>query len=213
MTKDYDFKAIEKKWRARWEAAGAHQVDLEQAEHPFFNLMMFPYPSAEGLHMGNMFAFVGSDIQGRYKKALGYDVFEPMGFDAFGMHSENHALKTGRHPCEMVPKNIEYFRERQLKRIGNMFDWRHEINTTDPSYYRWTQWIFLKLYKAGLAYRKNAPVNWCPSCKTVLADEQAKGGSCERCGSAVEKRSMRQWFFRITNYGNSSAGLELIRLH
>ena len=200
MKTTYSFSEIEKKWRRRWEESGAHRPDMKDAKKPYYNLMMFPYPSAEGLHIGNMYAFVGSDIQGRYRKALGYDVFEPMGFDAFGMHSENYALKTGQHPWTMVPKNIEYFREEQLKRIGNMFDWTHQVSTTDPEYYRWTQWIFLKAYKAGLAYRKDAPVNWCPSCKTVLADEQAEGGQCERCDSEVTTRKMNQWFFRITKY-------------
>ncbi len=190
MNTKYNFKEIEDKWRGRWEESGAHQPDIKDAKRPYYNLMMFPYPSAEGLHIGNMFAFVGSDVQGRYRKSLGYDVFEPMGFDAFGMHSENHALKTRWHPWKMVPKNIEYFREQQLKLIGNMFDWRHEVTTTDPDYYRWTQWIFLKLYESGLAYRKDAPVNWCPSCKTVLADEQAKGDRCEQCDSVVETRKM-----------------------
>jgi leucyl-tRNA synthetase len=195
-----DHSKIEEKWTERWAASHFHQPDLTRSERPFYNLMMFPYPSAEGLHVGNMFAFVGSDVQGRYKRACGYDVLEPMGFDAFGMHSENHAIKTSRHPWEMVPENIEFFRERQLKRIGNMFDWRCQVSTTEAQYYQWTQWIFVQLLKAGLAYQKTAPVNWCPSCRTVLANEQAEGGTCERCDSVVETRHMKQWFFRITDY-------------
>ena len=200
MKSKYNHKIIEEKWTGSWEEKRTHRPDLKGARRPFYNLMMFPYPSAEGLHVGNIFAFVGSDIQGRYKKARGYDVFEPIGFDAFGMHSENYALKTGMHPWFMIEENIKRFREKQLKRIGNMFDWSHEISTTDPEYYRWTQWIFLKLYKMGLAYRKNDEVNWCPSCKTVLADEQAEDGRCERCSTSVQRRNMKQWFFRITAY-------------
>jgi leucyl-tRNA synthetase len=200
MKSKYNHKKIEEKWNRSWEEKRTYRPDLKRASRPFYNLMMFPYPSAEGLHVGNVFSFVGSDIQGRYKKARGYDVFEPIGFDAFGMHSENYALKTGTHPWFMIEENIKRFREKQLKRIGNMFDWSHEISTTDPEYYRWTQWIFLKLYKMGLAYRKNDEVNWCPSCKTVLADEQAEDGRCERCSTSVQRRNMKQWFFRITAY-------------
>jgi leucyl-tRNA synthetase len=200
MESGYPYRAVEQKWIERWEREKAYQPDLATAKRPFYNLMMFPYPSAEGLHVGNLFAFVGSDIQGRFRKAQGFDLFEPMGFDAFGMHSENYALKVGEHPRHMIPRNIERFREKQLKRLGNMFDWSHELDTTDPSYYRWTQWIFLKLYEANLAYRKSGDVNWCPSCKTVLANEQVEGGQCERCDAPVGKRSMEQWFLRITAY-------------
>jgi leucyl-tRNA synthetase len=161
--------------------------------------MMFPYPSAEGLHVGNMFAFTGADAYGRFKRLQGYDVFEPIGFDAFGIHSENYAIKEGINPAILIPQNIENFR-RQLKRIGGMFDWRHELSTTDPRYYKWTQWIFLQLLKAGKAYKKRAAVNWCPKDKTVLANEQVIDGRCERCGTVVEQRTLEQWFFRITEY-------------
>lgn len=198
----YEHRVIEQKWSQRWNEEQTYAVDLAGAERPYYNLMMFPYPSAEGLHVGNLFAFVGSDIHGRFMRARGYDVFEPMGFDAFGIHSENHAISAGSHPARLVPSNIEHFRENQLKRGGAMFDWSHQVSTTDPDYYRWTQWIFIQLYKAGLAYQKSAPVNWCPSCKTVLANEQAEGGSCERCNSTVEQRDMRQWFFRTTSYAD-----------
>jgi leucyl-tRNA synthetase len=199
VSETYDHHAVEAKWAGRWEREGTYRVDLGEATRPFYNLLMFPYPSAEGLHVGNMFAFTGGDVYGRYMRAQGMDVFEPMGFDAFGMHSENFALKAGLHPARLVPRSVAAFR-RQFKRIGGIFDWAHEVNTTDPSYYRWTQWIFLQLYRAGLAYQAEAAVNWCPSCKTVLADEQAEGGVCERCGSKVERRLMRQWFLRITAY-------------
>lgn len=194
----YQHRAIEEKWRKRWAETNINKVDLEKAEKPFYNLMMFPYPSAEGLHVGNVFAFVGSDVQGRFHRMNGYDVFEPIGFDAFGMHSENFALKIGSHPAVMVPKNIDNFRENQLKKVGNMYDWDHEVDTTSPDYYKWTQWIFTQLYKAGLAYRNEAPVNWCPSCKTVLAAEQVIDGECERCTTEVTKKEMAQWFFKTT---------------
>ena len=207
MTSDkYDHRVIEQKWSRLWDQHKIYTIDLYGAKRPYYNLMMFPYPSAEGLHVGNVFAFVGSDIHGRFMRAQGYDVFEPMGFDAFGIHSENYAITVQNHPAKLVPNNIENFRENQLKRIGAMFDWSHEVSTTDPEYYRWTQWIFLQLYKAGLAYQKDAPVNWCPSCKTVLANEQAEEGLCERCGSVVEQRKTRQWFFRTTAYAERLLG-------
>src|SRR3982074_377761 len=142
---------------ASLEAKG-HAPALDRAARPFYNLMMFPYPSAEGLHVGNMFAFTGADIYGRFKRLNGYDVFEPIGYDAFGIHSENYALSVGTHPAKLIPQNIATFR-RQLKRFGGMFDWRHELSTTDPRYYKWTQWIFLQLFKAGIAFRKKAAVN------------------------------------------------------
>ncbi len=196
----YDPQAVEAKWRQRWEARGTNRVDLERAARPFYNLMMFPYPSAEGLHVGNVFAFVGSDIYGRYRRLAGADVFEPIGFDAFGIHSENYALKVNLHPAALIPRNIARFRE-QLRRVGLMVNWDHELSTTDPAYYKWTQWIFLQLFKAGLAYRKQAPVNWCPECKTVLANEQVIDGYCERHpDTAVTQRTLEQWFFAITKY-------------
>ena len=195
----YDPATLEAKWQGRWAERHTNEPDLDRATRPFYNLMMFPYPSAEGLHVGNMFAFTGADIYGRFKRLQGYDVFEPMGFDAFGIHSENYALTIGTNPAKLIPQNIATFR-RQLRRFGGMFDWRHELSTTDPAYYKWTQWLFLKLYHAGLAYKKRAAVNWCPKDKTVLANEQVIDGRCERCGTAVEQRSLEQWFFRITDF-------------
>jgi leucyl-tRNA synthetase len=197
----YHPEVIEPKWEARWAELRTNETDLDEALKPFFNLMMFPYPSAEGLHVGNMFAFTGADTYGRFKRLRGWNVFEPIGFDAFGIHSENYAIKLGINPAELIPRNIENFR-RQLKRMGAMFDWRHELSTTDPGYYKWTQWIFVQLFKAGKAYKKAAPVNWCPSCKTVLANEQVINGACERCGTPVEQRTLEQWFFRITEYAD-----------
>src|SRR6267154_4827390 len=195
----YDPQAVEAQWQARWAERHTNEPDLDRAARPFYNLMMFPYPSAEGLHVGNMFAFTGADIYGRFKRLQGYDVFEPMGFDAFGIHSENYALNIGTNPAKLIPQNIATFR-RQLRRFGAMYDWRHELSTTDPAYYKWTQWLFVQLFKAGLAYKKRAAVNWCPKDKTVLANEQVIDGLCERCDTLVEQRFLDQWFFRITNY-------------
>jgi leucyl-tRNA synthetase len=195
----YDPQVVETAWQARWAQRHTNEPDLDRPRAPFYNLMMFPYPSAEGLHVGNMFAFTGADIYGRFQRLQGHDVFEPIGFDAFGIHSENYALSVGTNPARLIPQNIENFR-RQLRRFGGMFDWRHELSTTDPGYYKWTQWLFLQLFAAGLAYRKRAAVNWCPKDKTVLANEQVINGRCERCGTAVEQRALEQWFFRITDY-------------
>ncbi|MBP7560678.1 MAG: leucine--tRNA ligase [Armatimonadetes bacterium] len=196
----YDHRAVEAKWRQVWEERGYHEPDLDAAARPYYNLMMFPYPSAEGLHVGNVYAFTGADIHGRYKRMCGYDVFEPMGFDAFGIHSENYAIKIGDHPRTLIRRNVRNFRENQLKRIGARFDWAHQVNTTEPEYYRWTQWVFIRMFEQGLAYRKKAAVNWCPSCMTVLADEQVIADRCERCDALVTQRELDQWFFRITDY-------------
>jgi leucyl-tRNA synthetase len=196
----YDFAAFEARWREEWEARGLYRVDIERPRQPYYNLMMFPYPSAEGLHVGNVYAFVGSDIHGRWQAMRGYEVFEPMGFDAFGIHSENFAIQKGLHPAALTARNVTRFRETQLKRIGNRFDWSHEVNSTDPAYYRWTQWIFTQLFRMGLAERKTGIVNWCPNDRTVLADEQVINGHCERCGALVERRSLPHWALRITKY-------------
>ncbi|MFC1661037.1 leucine--tRNA ligase [Gemmatimonadota bacterium] len=193
---------VEGKWQKIWDERGTNtfsQEELRQAEDPFYNLMMFPYPSAEGLHVGNIYAFTGADVHGRFQRLTGKTVFEPIGFDAFGIHSENFALKQGINPMDLIPRNVANF-TRQLRRIGGMFDWDHTVDTTDPHYYRWTQWIFVQLFKAGLAERKEASVNWCPSCMTVLANEQVVSGLCERCDTPVEQRRIAQWFFRITDY-------------
>jgi leucyl-tRNA synthetase len=197
----YQPEVVEAKWQARWAERHINEPDLDRAARPFYNLMMFPYPSAEGLHVGNMFAFTGADTYGRFKRLQGFDVFEPIGYDAFGIHSENYAIAQGINPGKLIPQNIANFR-RQLRRIGGMFDWRHELSTTDPGYYKWTQWIFLQLFKAGKAYKKAAAVNWCPKDKTVLANEQVINGHCERCDSLVEQRFLEQWFFRITDYAD-----------
>jgi leucyl-tRNA synthetase len=196
----YDPPAIEAKWQERWARERTNEPDLDRPRRPYYNLMMFPYPSAEGLHVGNMFAFTGADIYGRFQRLRGHDVFEPIGFDAFGIHSENYALTVGTNPALLIPRNIETFR-RQLKRFGGMFDWRHELSTTDPRYYKWTQWIFLQLFHAGLASRQQAAVNWCPKDMSVVANEQVINGYCERHpDTKVEQRFLAQWFFAITRY-------------
>jgi leucyl-tRNA synthetase len=195
----YDPSQVELKWQETWRDLETNTVDVANAPDPFYALMMFPYPSAEGLHVGNLFAFVGNDIYGRFQRLQGHNVFEPLGYDAFGIHSENYALKVQKHPTDLIPQNITNFR-RQLERAGLMVDWTHSLSTTDPDYYKWTQWVFLQLLKQGLAYKKQAAVNWCPSCKTVLANEQVIGGACERCDTPVEQRFLSQWFFRISDY-------------
>ncbi len=200
-TLKYNPQEIEDKWQKVWNEKGTYNVNLDNSDKPFFNLMMFPYPSAEGLHVGNMYAFTGADIYGRFQRMQGNDVLEPIGLDGFGIHSENYAIKVGRNPKEQAKVSQENF-YRQLRMIGNGFDWSRKLETYDPNYYKWTQWIFIQLFKQGLAYRKKSPVNFCPSDKTVLADEQVIDGKCERCGSIVEKRNLEQWFFEITKYAD-----------
>jgi leucyl-tRNA synthetase len=200
MDERYDRRVVEEKWKRRWSERGAVRVDLSGARRPYYNLMMFPYPSAEGLHIGHAFAFTGGDIHGRFRRMQGWNVFQPMGFDAFGIHAENYALNVSQKPQDLVPRVTANFR-RQLDRLGAMFEWEHQVDTTHPDYYRWTQWIFLQLYKHGLAFRRKAPVNWCPRCKTVLANEQVVDGYCERHWDVkVEQRFLEQWFFGITRY-------------
>lgn len=209
----YDHKKIEAKWQKKWAKAKTFSPDLDKAKKPFYNLMMFPYPSAAGLHVGHTYAFGGADAYGRFKRLEGYSVFEPMGFDAFGIHSENYAIKVKSHPRELIAKTTAYFRENQMKRYGGMWDWTRQIDTTDPKYYKWTQWLFTKLFKNGLVERKEAALNWCPSCKTVLSDEQVEKklksqnanlktetNICERCKNEVERKETEQWFFKITDY-------------
>ncbi len=197
----YDHKKIEGKWQAKWREERVYEPDLDASKHPFYNLMMFPYPSAEGLHVGNMYAFTGSDIYGRMKRMQGNDVFEPIGLDGFGIHSENYALKIGAHPMDQAAVSQKRFYG-QLEKIGNGFAWDERLETYDPEYYRWTQWIFAEMFRRGLAYRKKQSVNWCPKDQTVLADEQVENGKCERCGTEVVKKELEQWFFKITAYAD-----------
>lgn len=196
---NYNHTEIEAKWQKYWEDYKINKIDLDGAHKPFYNLMMFPYPSAEGLHIGSVYTFTGIDAYGRFKRMLGFDVFEPFGLDGFGIHSENYAIKIKENILKVSARTEKHYYE-QMHRTGNMIDWSRTVETYDPKYYKWTQWLFVQLFKAGLAYRKEADVNWCPSCKTVLSDEQVIDGKCERCGSEVEKKSMNQWFFKITKY-------------
>ncbi len=175
MPKDFDYQKIEKRWQESWLKNRIYEPDFKKAKRPFYNLMMFPYPSAEGLHVGNVYAFVGSDIYGRFNRMQGCDVFEPIGLDGFGIHSENYAIKMGEHILDVSKRTEKHFYE-QLHLIGNQYDWSRKLETYKPEYYKWTQWLFLQMYQAGLAYRAKAPVNWCPSCKTVLSDEQVVSG-------------------------------------
>ncbi len=199
----YDPKEIESRWRARWEESGLYRTNLRDDSRPkYYNLMEFPYPSAEGLHVGHVYTYSGADTNGRFRRMQGYNVFEPMGFDAFGIHSENYALKQGINPMDLTARTVRRYRDEQMVRLGCMWDWSHEVNTSQPDYYRWTQWLFLQMYRAGLAVRKSAPVNWCPSCLTVLANEQVINGRCERCDTEVVQKEMVQWFFKITEYAD-----------
>jgi leucyl-tRNA synthetase len=196
---EYKPTHIEKKWQKNWEDGKTFSLDINSSKNPYYCLMMFPYPSAEGLHVGNMYAFTGADVYARYQRMKGLDVFEPIGLDGFGIHSENFALKVGKNPKELSKISEKNF-YRQLREIGNSFDLTRTLETYDPDYYKWTQWIFITLFKNGLAYRKKSSVNWCPSCKTVLSDEQVINGECERCGTRVTKKDLEQWFFKITKY-------------
>lgn len=198
---DYNPREIEKKWQKRWEEDKLYEVKEDDPRPKFYALTMFPYTSGD-LHIGHWYAMAPSDAYARYKRMCGYNVLHPMGFDAFGLPAENAAIKKGIHPYIWTMNNIENMR-RQLKSMGPCYDWSREVITCLPEYYKWTQWLFLKLYKAGLAYRAKAPVNWCPSCQTVLANEQVVGaGFCERCGTEVTKKELEQWFFRITKYAD-----------
>ena len=202
MRKDiYDFKKIEGKWQIIWEKESLYEVKEDNSKKKFYILDMFPYPSAEGLHVGHPEGYTASDIIARKRMMEGLNVLHPMGWDAFGLPTENYALKMKIHPKIATANNINNFK-RQIKRFGFSYDWSREINTSDPSYYKWTQWIFLKMYENGLAYEADIPINWCPSCKTGLANEEVVNGSCERCGAKIERRNMRQWMLKITAYAD-----------
>jgi len=192
-------RSIDEKWQKKWKETNLYHFDINSDKPKMYLLEMFSYPSASKLHMGHWWNYSLPDSWGRMKRMQGYNVFHPMGFDAFGLPAENFAIKTGIHPKDSTEENIATM-EQQLSSIGCTYDWSHEIKTCEPAYYKWTQWLFIQLYKHGLAYKKEALVNWCPKCNTVLANEQAAGGVCERCGSTVEQRNMSQWFFKITDY-------------
>lgn len=194
-----DIKKIEKKWQTIWEKEKLGTFKNKNVDKKYYCLEMFSYPSAAKLHLGHWYNYGPTDSFVRYKKMKGFEVFQPMGFDAFGLPAENYAIKTGIHPMDSTKQNIANM-EQTLREMGAMFDWDAEIKTCYEDYYKWTQWLFLKLYDNGLAYRKEAPVNWCPGCKTVLANEQVINGECERCGSTIVKKDLTQWFFKITAY-------------
>jgi leucyl-tRNA synthetase len=196
----YPYSEIESKWQKFWDDNNVHKTDLSKTENKLYCLVMFSYPSGAKLHCGHWYNYGPTDSWARYKKLKGFNVFEPMGFDAFGLPAENYAIKTGIHPYDSTMTNIRDIRQ-QLKNIGCMYDWDSELMTCVPEYYKWNQWLFLQLYKKGLAYRKNAPVNWCPKDQTVLANEQVQAdGTCERCGTLVIQKNLTQWFFKITDY-------------
>lgn len=193
--------AIDKKWQKKWEETELYKFDNKKTDNKLYVLEMFSYPSGSNLHAGHWFNYGPVDSWARMKRMQGYNVFQPMGFDAFGLPAENYAIKTGIHPKDSTLKNIATM-EKQLKAMGAMFNWDNEVVTCLPDYYKWTQWVFLKLYEKGLAYRKKAPVNWCPSCNTVLANEQVVDGHCERCETEVTKKDLTQWFLKITDYAD-----------
>jgi len=199
MPSEYDFAKIEAKWQERWEADGAFNASDDRSLDKFYVLIEFPYPSGAGLHVGHPRSYTALDTVARKRRMQGQNVLYPIGWDAFGLPTENFAIKTGTHPRVVTEKNIANFR-RQLKRLGFSFDWSREVDTTDPAYYRWTQWIFLKLFEKGLAYKAEVPVNWCTSCKVGLANEEVVGGVCERCGGEVVRKVKSQWMLKITAY-------------
>jgi leucyl-tRNA synthetase len=219
VPRPYDHGEVERRWQQRWAADGANEVDPASTDpdRKLYNLVEFPYPSAQGLHIGHALTYSGADVWGRFQRRLGRVVFQPIGFDSFGINAENYALQVGAHPRDLIARTTAAYR-RQLEALGCGWSWSSTLSTCDPEYYRWTQWLFLRLFEAGLAYRARSPVAWCPSCQTVLAREQVEGaddadrpqgtaglvgrGRCERCSTPVEERVMRQWFLRTTDYAD-----------
>ena len=197
----YDHKKIEKKWQAVWKKKKPYSASDTSKKDKYYPLIEFPYPSGDGLHVGHVRSYTAMDIVARKRRAEGFNVLYPIGWDAFGLPTENYAIKTGIAPEIVTKKNTDTFRK-QLKSLGISFDWSREVNTTDPKYYKWTQWIFLQLLKHGLAYKAKATINWCPKDKIGLANEEVVNGHCERCGTAVEKRDKEQWILGITTYAD-----------
>ncbi|MBQ7035234.1 MAG: leucine--tRNA ligase, partial [Clostridia bacterium] len=195
----YDYSAIEKKWQKYWDEHESYKVEINHDKPKFYALVEFPYPSGQGLHVGHPRSYTALDIVSRKKRMDGYNVLYPMGWDAFGLPTENFAIKNKIHPAIVTENNIARFKS-QLKSLGLSFDWSREVNTTDPEYYKWTQWIFLQLFKKGLAYKKEMNVNWCTGCKVVLANEEVVNGVCERCASPVVHKVKSQWMLKITEY-------------
>ena len=198
---EYKFQEIEKKWQKYWQDERVYEVANESEKPKYYILDMFPYPSGAGLHVGHPLGYIASDIVARYKRLSGFNVLHPMGFDSFGLPAEQHAIKTGQHPAKSTEKNIKRYID-QLSSLGFSYDWSREIRTSEPDFYKWTQWIFLKLHEKGLAYEEISSVNWCPNDKAVLANEEVKNGRCDRCNSLVTRKKLRQWVLRITEYAD-----------
>ncbi|MFW5886995.1 MAG: class I tRNA ligase family protein, partial [Bacteroidota bacterium] len=198
---EYTFREIEKKWQKYWEENKTFKVEADLSKPKYYVLDMFPYPSGSGLHVGHPEGYTATDILARYKSMKGFNVLHPMGWDSFGLPAENYAIKTGTHPDKITKKNIETFK-RQLKSIGFAYDWDREIATSDVNYYKWTQWIFTKLYNEGLAYEAEIQVNWCPELKIVLANEEIVDGKSEVGGHPIVRKPMKQWMLRITEYAD-----------
>ena len=206
----YNHQEVEKKWKKNWEKSEIYKTKETEGKPKYYVLDMFPYPSGAGLHVGHPKGYIATDIVARMKMMQGFNVLHPMGWDAFGLPAENYALKNKVHPSDGTAKNVATFKK-QLGLLGFTYDWDREVNTTDPKYYKWTQWIFLQMFKKGLAFESFAPINWCPDCKTGLANEDLEGGLCERCGSEIERKPMRQWVLRITDYAEKLlAGLDTL---
>ena len=202
----YEFRAIEERWQRYWKENSTFRSEIDPDRPKFYVLDMFPYPSGAGLHVGHPKGYISTDVIARYKRMQGVNVLHPMGWDAFGLPAEQHAIETGTHPRETTQRNIANYR-RQLEALGLSYDWSREIDTTDPGYVRWTQWIFQKLHEKGLAYEAEVPVNWCPDLGTVLANEEVIDGKSERGGYPVERVPMRQWMLRITEYADRQGTL------
>ena len=198
---DYNFKPIEDRWIVQWEKEQVYKSDLDKTKPKYYCLDTWPYPSAEGVHIGYVKSFGGMDVMARYKRMRGFNVLYPMGWDTLGLPAENYAIKEGRHPREITDESIKNFKK-QFNAFGLSYDWNREVNTADASYYKWTQWLFLVMFKNGLAYRKNSAVNWCPKDKTVLANEQVIDSKCERCGETVIQKELMQWFFKVSDYAS-----------
>ena len=199
MTMKYNPSEIEPKWQKRWEESGVFHASNDSDKPKYYALIEFPYPSGQGLHVGHPRPYTALDVVARKRRLEGYNVLYPIGWDAFGLPTENYAIKNHVHPAKVTRANVDHFRE-QLQKIGFSFDYSREVNTTDPKYYKWTQWIFLRLFERGLAYKAEMPVNWCTSCKCGLANEEVVGGRCERCGGEVVRKVKSQWMLRITDY-------------
>ncbi|MBQ8063771.1 MAG: class I tRNA ligase family protein, partial [Clostridia bacterium] len=199
--KPYDFKSVEKKWQDRWEDAGVFHAEDFSEKPKFYGLVEFPYPSGAGMHVGHIKAYSGLEVVSRKRRMQGYNVLFPIGFDAYGLPTENYAIKTGMHPRQVTDQNIAKFTD-QLKKVGYSFDWTRVVDTTEEDYYKWTQWIFLKMFDHGLAFRDKTLVNYCPSCKVVLSNEDSQGGKCDICHSDVIQKSKDVWYLRITEYAD-----------